>query len=148
MFHNTQTKHACSIQVWWTTRPMCRPGPEHLKRRDENYTHIRIYPLEGGYEGLVYNKTFKFSKYQNNNSASWYNSKLTDHVKRFHPSLKLVKLYMKMHSRNTGKRMSSMLTTGDGRPTNSLQFGNYMANTIDKCKINMDAWYVYRNQRI
>ena len=72
------------------------------------------------------------SKYHNKNSTLWITSKLIDHVKIFHPSLKLGKLYMAMHSRNAEKRMSAMFTTGAGRHVNSLQFDKYMENPIDK----------------
>ena len=51
---------------------------------------------------------------------------MTDHVKRFHPSLNLGEFYMVMHSVNMGKRMSYMFTTGVRRHTNSPKFDKYM----------------------
>ena len=41
-----------------------------------------------------------------------------------------------------------MFTTGVGRHTNSPQFDNYIANSIDLCKIKMAAWYICGNHRI
>ena len=98
------------------------------------------------YEVLVCNVNFKLSKYQKKNILLWVTLKLTDHIKRFHPSLNSGKLYMAKHSINAGKRMSTMFTNGVGRNENSPQFENYGANPINTCKINMAAWYIYGNQ--
>ena len=55
---------------------------------------------------------------------------------------------MVTHSRNAGKRMSTMFTTGVGRHANRMQFDNYMTNTIDTFKSKMAAWYVYGKHQI
>ena len=101
---------------------MRRLAPEHLKRCDKYYTHICVALLEGAYEGLVFNATFKLLKYQKKNSALWITSKLIDHVKRLHLSLKSVKFYMTTNSINAGERMSSVFTNGFGWHANSPQF--------------------------
>ena len=44
--------------------------------------------------------------------------------------------------------MSSMFTTRVVWNLDSPQFDNYMVNTINTCKINMAAWFVYGNQWI
>ena len=78
--------------------------------------------LEGGYEVMVFNVTFKLSKYQRNSSSSRITSKLTYHIKIFHPSLNLGKFCMAEYSINVGERMSAMFTTGVRWQMNSPQF--------------------------
>ena len=71
MCPNTPTKFDYLSQVWWPAGPMRRISPEHPKRCNKDYTHICVAPIEGVYEGLVYNTALKLSKYQKKNSASW-----------------------------------------------------------------------------
>ena len=93
---------------------MHRLEPEHLKRYDEDYTHICVDTFEGGHEDLFCNLTFKLPEEHTKNSESWITSKPTKHIKIFHPSLNSGKLYTEMHSRNAGKSMSAMFTTSVG----------------------------------
>ena len=69
MCPNTPTKHDYSIQVWWPVGPMCQLAPKHPNWRDENYMHKNVPLLEGEYEILVCNTTFKLLKDHKKNSA-------------------------------------------------------------------------------